>query len=120
MRCQACSPSLIARFFLFSRAAPPRALHSFPTRRSSDLLGTFRLRLLNNRREPEPHAGGPAPRSDADAPGRPRAARSEEHTSELQSRSDLVCRLLLEKKKKSLGSGLVSSYGSQDYLDARI
>src|SRR2546421_2255292 len=29
-----------------------------------------------------------------------RAARSEEHTSELQSRSDLVCRLLLEKKKK--------------------
>src|SRR5438105_11390327 len=30
----------------------------------------------------------------------PRAARSEEHTSELQSRVDLVCRLLLEKKKK--------------------
>src|SRR2546421_6536514 len=28
------------------------------------------------------------------------AFRSEEHTSELQSRSDLVCRLLLEKKKK--------------------
>src|SRR5437868_14260898 len=30
----------------------------------------------------------------------PRAGRSEEHTSELQSRFDLVCRLLLEKKKK--------------------
>src|SRR5436190_12813495 len=29
-----------------------------------------------------------------------RAVRSEEHTSELQSHSDLVCRLLLEKKKK--------------------
>src|SRR2546421_7713203 len=29
-----------------------------------------------------------------------RHLRSEEHTSELQSRSDLVCRLLLEKKKK--------------------
>src|SRR2546421_6178276 len=29
-----------------------------------------------------------------------REPRSEEHTSELQSRSDLVCRLLLEKKKK--------------------
>src|SRR2546421_9315037 len=28
------------------------------------------------------------------------SGRSEEHTSELQSRSDLVCRLLLEKKKK--------------------
>src|SRR2546428_5146877 len=31
----------------------------------------------------------------------PGTGRSEEHTSELQSRSDLVCRLLLEKKKKS-------------------
>src|SRR5260221_8415068 len=31
--------------------------------------------------------------------GRPLAWRSEEHTSELQSHSDLVCRLLLEKKK---------------------
>src|SRR5438132_10750215 len=30
----------------------------------------------------------------------PRTPRSEEHTSELQSHSDLVCRLLLEKKKK--------------------
>src|SRR5207249_12045676 len=30
----------------------------------------------------------------------PRRRRSEEHTSELQSRFDLVCRLLLEKKKK--------------------
>src|SRR5206468_12976884 len=34
------------------------------------------------------------------------AYRSEEHTSELQSRSDLVCRLLLEKKKQTeLGRG---------------
>src|SRR2546427_8410662 len=34
-------------------------------------------------------------------PGAPtRSARSEEHTSELQSQSNLVCRLLLEKKKK--------------------
>src|SRR5260370_11087538 len=31
----------------------------------------------------------------------PRAARSEEHTSELQSHLNLVCRLLLEKKKKT-------------------
>src|SRR5947207_11806926 len=30
--------------------------------------------------------------------------RSEEHTSELQSHSDLVCRLLLEKKKKNLNN----------------
>src|SRR2546430_3071458 len=34
------------------------------------------------------------------AENRPQAARSEEHTSELQSQSNLVCRLLLEKKKK--------------------
>src|SRR2546421_9306256 len=33
--------------------------------------------------------------------------RSEEHTSELQSRSDLVCRLLLEKKKIRPSSGYV-------------
>src|SRR6266498_6162860 len=33
-------------------------------------------------------------------PGRPQQPRSEEHTSELQSRPHLVCRLLLEKKKK--------------------
>src|SRR5690349_23468667 len=33
-----------------------------------------------------------------------RLARSEEHTSELQSRRDLVCRLLLEKKKTTLSS----------------
>src|SRR2546421_5079382 len=39
--------------------------------------------------------GGRAPVRGAAPP-----ARSEEHTSELQSRSDLVCRLLLEKKKK--------------------
>src|SRR2546427_5468518 len=32
-------------------------------------------------------------------PNRPVQARSEEHTSELQSQSNLVCRLLLEKKK---------------------
>src|SRR5688572_32753139 len=34
--------------------------------------------------------------------GLPRSWRSEEHTSELQSQSNLVCRLLLEKKKKNI------------------
>src|SRR5699024_12694236 len=42
------------------------------------------------RRTAEPRPGGGAP-----------PARSEEHTSELQSRFDLVCRLLLEKKNKT-------------------
>src|SRR5690349_22412228 len=45
-------------------------------------------------RELEPANGGAARRS------REPPDRSEEHTSELQSRRDLVCRLLLEKKKK--------------------
>src|SRR2546427_4453211 len=44
---------------------------------------------------PAAHAGRPHRRD------RP-ADRSEEHTSELQSQSNLVCRLLLEKKKKKL------------------
>src|SRR5690349_22137195 len=38
-------------------------------------------------------------------------ARSEEHTSELQSRRDLVCRLLLEKKKKK-NELILASYNS--------
>src|SRR3712207_8561340 len=45
-----------------------------------------------------PARGGPS--LGAARPGRP-GLRSEEHTSELQSRQYLVCRLLLEKKKKS-------------------
>src|SRR3712207_7202183 len=41
----------------------------------------------------------PCPRAAAGTAARRRRARSEEHTSELQSRQYLVCRLLLEKKK---------------------
>src|SRR5436190_7518912 len=46
-------------------------------------------------------AAAPAPGSQRQpcAPAREQARRSEEHTSELQSHSELVCRLLLEKKK---------------------
>src|SRR2546421_9226527 len=77
-----------------------------------------RLRPVRDGRE-LPHPGGarrrrraprrpgqlerrPGPRGDRDGhlPGG-HHPRSEEHTSELQSRSDLVCRLLLEKKKKT-------------------
>src|SRR2546421_5256746 len=43
---------------------------------------------------------GPLARMEANVSSRAVPARSEEHTSELQSRSDLVCRLLLEKKKQ--------------------
>src|SRR2546427_8605510 len=40
------------------------------------------------------------PQAGLPAPGTALVRRSEEHTSELQSQSNLVCRLLLEKKKK--------------------
>src|SRR2546429_7041960 len=46
---------------------------------------------------------GPAPRRERNGQGR-----SEEHTSELQSRLHLVCRLLLEKKKKKNYSRLTT------------
>src|SRR5436190_18242143 len=46
--------------------------------------------------------GSPCVRTaDLACPRRGQLCRSEEHTSELQSHSDLVCRLLLEKKKSS-------------------
>src|SRR5207249_10972646 len=90
----------------------PRHLHSFPTRRSSDLWFPqfghgaaavskappgVRARLNSTGAERRLQALLP-PGRDVAAAG-PRY-RSEEHTSELQSRFDLVCRLLLEKKKK--------------------
>src|SRR5947207_10914842 len=44
------------------------------------------------------------------------STRSEEHTSELQSHSDLVCRLLLEKKKEGRASGLRASPAAKQTL----
>src|SRR5690606_40825765 len=95
-----------------------RARASFPTRRSSDLRGPGRGRggagHWRTRGRGSRHRiagdGGPAggpdrERGDGDANrgrgggGTPCARRSEEHTSELQSRENLVCRLLLETKK---------------------
>src|SRR2546422_5742951 len=51
-------------------------------------------------RRPGGHHRLPSGRGSPD--GAHRGARSEEHTSELQSRLHLVCRLLLEKKKKTI------------------
>src|SRR2546427_8668567 len=60
------------------------------------------------------HAG---PRGD-DARARPaRGPRSEEHTSELQSQSNLVCRLLLEKKKNTRCTNLAFNYKSAHMIE---
>src|SRR2546430_5622040 len=50
--------------------------------------------------------GPPTPRSPRRSARAPSRTRSEEHTSELQSQSNLVCRLLLEKKKRRTSTGL--------------
>src|SRR5699024_12782364 len=75
--------------FFFRCSGDPRDLASFPTRRSSDLVAEQIAKLSEAF---ELKAG------DIIYSGTPE--RSEEHTSELQSRFDLVCRLLLEKKKR--------------------
>src|SRR5690606_39885415 len=100
----------------FSTHAHPPDLHPFPTRRSSDLLPRHRLDdVLVQRdlvRHPEQRVvadvdlrltrGADLVVLDLDVDARfdetPGHLRSEEHTSELQSRENLVCRLLLEKK----------------------
>src|SRR3989442_9962928 len=82
-------------FFFFNDTATTEIYTPFPTRRSSDLCACARKRHCrpwrscwsNTCANPDPHAC--------------LQPRSEEHTSELQSRPHLVCRLLLEKKKNS-------------------
>src|SRR5699024_12412465 len=77
----------------------PRDLHSFPTRRSSDLVPSA-LRAVTGLPAGLPHSESNGSPAASASPSR-FVARSEEHTSELQSRFDLVCRLLLEKKEKT-------------------
>src|SRR5690625_7963747 len=81
--------NLVSPVFVFYVFVDHQHLLSFPTRRSSDLPSP-----------PAPRATPPGPPAVPVAP-RCRVVRwrSEEHTSELQSRGHLVCRLLLEKKK---------------------
>src|SRR5205085_6415099 len=85
-------------------------LHSFPTRRSSDLapmilLGRISEVTVEPGRSLMTSSGRSRPVSVMICPclrcppRMPTSRRSEEHTSELQSQSNLVCRLLLEKKK---------------------
>src|SRR5690606_41545820 len=98
------SPPTSTLFFCFSFLfffycyADHRDLHSFPTRRSSDLRFRFRAPPEATAITPQQRRAAFGSRSASRLCGWFR--RSEEHTSELQSRENLVCRLLLEKKKK--------------------
>src|SRR2546427_7628971 len=75
---------------------PPRST-LFPYTRSSDLPAQSAAH------SPIPPARRPGPwHSPASPTGGGQSRRSEEHTSELQSQSNLVCRLLLEKKKRPI------------------
>src|SRR2546422_8627920 len=83
-----------------SRHAPPRFGSTSPT--PGRCSGRVQPYSLGHSDDPT-HNLEPLPRSPSDAAIRARRphVRSEEHTSELQSRLHLVCRLLLEKKKKN-------------------
>src|SRR2546430_7971608 len=67
-------------------------------RRELERLRILRAGRVDAQRSPHAQSRHPHGKREANAE-RPR---SEEHTSELQSQSNLVCRLLLEKKKKQL------------------
>src|SRR5690554_7144858 len=89
--------------YLFLMIQRPPTSTLFPTRRSSDLL------IVQDAPEPG-HVAAPVQHLTDDAPVVIEAPRSEEHTSELQSRPHLVCRLLLEKK----------NFKSGDYSHVRL
>src|SRR5690606_41669997 len=82
-------------FLFFHGSGAHRDLHSFPTRRSSD------LGLQAGHGEHRRRAAVLARAGFVLRPAARGRQRSEEHTSELQSRENLVCRLLLEKKKNA-------------------
>src|SRR5699024_11692411 len=107
-------PSLTPVLFFFPAYLLPRQLHSSPTRRSSDLPKSFdphltlavlqrleRVACGLSKTGLSLKIGLPVPKLCEQMPNPFKIClRSEEHTSELQSRFDLVCRLLLEKKKR--------------------
>src|SRR5207249_11575768 len=95
---RAYSAYALSSFSLYSYAAH-RNLHSFPTRRSSDLSYPCVCATVPDRSRGWETQSDPATSAKPWSNFRCRPRRSEEHTSELQSRFDLVCRLLLEKKK---------------------
>src|SRR3989442_6031076 len=107
------NPSLLSFFFFFNDTATTEiytlSLHdALPISRS----GTPRSRCCA--RPPTQAPGAPS----ACAAVARIARRSEEHTSELQSRPHLVCRLLLEKKKKKASRAHYRAYSDEQTASA--
>src|SRR5205809_4745234 len=91
------SPIICFSSFFLRCCGSHRDLHSFPTRRSSDLAVA-----AHPPRKLVLFEGKIVAQDGAFISTSITVARSEEHTSELQSRLHLVCRLLLEKKKDGM------------------
>src|SRR3712207_9122545 len=93
---------------LLKGSRAPRDLHSFPTLLSSDLDPPWIWPRTASGLSARPTSWAVSSATTLTRPSSTstsataRCARSEEHTSELQSRQYLVCRLLLEKKKNRL------------------
>src|SRR3712207_7720877 len=89
-------------FFLMIRRPPRSTLFPYTTLFRSQVHDRLRRRpplfLREDLRQVEPGEAAPA----EDVEHQHAVVRSEEHTSELQSRQYLVCRLLLEKKKDKM------------------
>src|SRR5438552_12936060 len=94
-------------FFLMNRRPPISTLFPYTT--------LFRSRLSEGGIPSRAGARSPAPRSQVSRTSREKKgrahARSEEHTSELQSPDQLVCRLLLEKKELNEGDTMRVALG---------
>src|SRR5690606_42119299 len=111
-RSLSCASVRLFSLFLLVRRLPRAALFPYTTLFRSRARAALDPRLVAvSRAGGRDGAAAPRPQGDPGchvvplgvrALGVHRGARSEEHTSELQSRENLVCRLLLEKKNKGL------------------
>src|SRR2546430_10344143 len=93
--CLVMSLSTISFFFFFNDTATTE-IYTLSLHDALPIFESDRLQLHGRRGSGDLHTSASVARSDSRRADR----RSEEHTSELQSQSNLVCRLLLEKKKK--------------------
>src|SRR5437762_8388200 len=100
--------ALFAAAFFFYDGTPPSELYTLSLHDA--------LPILARCRRPAPTRSRPWPRSSRTRRGSSGAcARSEEHTSELQSPMYLVCRLLLEKKKNINKTKSLHRLNAQSY-----